>query len=369
MELPRLQLSDVGRAEPGLPCPSPPGLNKITVYEQADFQGLCREFMSDVPDLHELDFGDCICSLRVVGQPWVAYTAPKYEGETCAFEEGEYPKVEKSKAFSALRLVHHDLAEPQITLYERPEYGGQSKVVTEETNLAYGYFNDRVCSHVVQRGVWLLYKHPARGGWYHIAWPGERLADYKAQLGFHNCLSHLRPLRPGRPAVTTRLLWEQRQVEEERAVLMDEIVGVNTTDLEQTFSTCSSREYSTTTLHSFRFSNATSLRAGLSFTLAVEAANVFTVEKGRSESSTQRERVEVLLPAKIPPHTELTVHVLRKEVTVSVPVELTIRQNERTTTERGEYRCVSGRAISTKYTMKPAAAPELAQAQPHQPPA
>ncbi|XP_039338458.1 epidermal differentiation-specific protein-like [Mauremys reevesii] len=365
MALPSIQLSDVRRDEPS-PAeqqrPVQPGVNKIVVYEQADFEGLSREFTSDVPDLHELDFGDCISSLRVVGQPWIAYTAPKYEGDAYALEEGEYRTVEKDKAFSALRLVHHDLADPQITLYEEPDYAGQSKVVTEETNLTYGYFNDRVSSHVVQRGVWLLYKHPARGGWYHIAWPGERLPDYKPQLGFHNCLSHLRPLAPGRPAVTARILWGQRKVEAERDVLIDEIVGVNATDLEQTFTTCSSREYVTTTLQSFRFSNATSLRAGLSFTLAVEAANVFTVEKGRSESTTRRDRVEVLLPAKIPPCTQLTIHVVSKEATISVPVELTVSQNERSRTELGEYRCVSGRTISTKYTMKPAPPPGGEQA-------
>uniref|UniRef100_A0A8C4W6S7 Beta/gamma crystallin 'Greek key' domain-containing protein n=1 Tax=Gopherus evgoodei TaxID=1825980 RepID=A0A8C4W6S7_9SAUR len=85
-------------------CPAQPGVNKIVVYEHADFEGLSREFTSDVPDLHELDFGDCICSLRVVGQPWIAYTAPKYEGDAYALEEGEYRTVEKNKAFSALRL-------------------------------------------------------------------------------------------------------------------------------------------------------------------------------------------------------------------------------------------------------------------------
>uniref|UniRef100_A0A8C4W6Z9 Beta/gamma crystallin 'Greek key' domain-containing protein n=1 Tax=Gopherus evgoodei TaxID=1825980 RepID=A0A8C4W6Z9_9SAUR len=100
-------LSDVRRDEPSpaeQQCPAQPGVNKIVVYEHADFEGLSREFTSDVPDLHELDFGDCICSLRVVGQPWIAYTAPKYEGDAYALEEGEYRTVEKNKAFSALRL-------------------------------------------------------------------------------------------------------------------------------------------------------------------------------------------------------------------------------------------------------------------------
>ncbi|NXN15735.1 EDSP protein, partial [Indicator maculatus] len=174
-------------------------MNQITVYERANFEGLSREFTCDVPDLHELDFGNCIASLKVVGQPWIAYTDPKYEGEPHVFEEGGYPSVERPNSFSALRLVHHDLGDPQIVLYERPNFQGACKVVTEETNLAYGYFNDRVASHVVQRGVWLLYQHPGRGGWYCLAWPGERLADYGLELNFQSRLSHLRPLQPGRP--------------------------------------------------------------------------------------------------------------------------------------------------------------------------
>uniref|UniRef100_A0A8V5GZ39 Uncharacterized protein n=1 Tax=Melopsittacus undulatus TaxID=13146 RepID=A0A8V5GZ39_MELUD len=148
------------------PLPPPGTMNRITVYEHTNFEGLSREFTCDVPDLHELDFGDCISSLKVVGQPWIAYTDPKYEGQPHAFEEGEYPSIERPNSFSALRLVHHDLGDPQITLYEHPNFQGACKVVTEETNLAYGYFNDRVASHVVQRGVWLLYQHPGRGGWH-----------------------------------------------------------------------------------------------------------------------------------------------------------------------------------------------------------
>lgn len=328
-------------------------MNKITVYERADFEGLSREFTCDVPDLHELDFGDCIASLKVVGQPWIAYTQPKYEGEPHVFEEGEYEAVERPNSFSALRLVHHDLLDPQITLYERPHLQGACKVVSEETNLAYGYFNDRVASHVVQRGVWLLYQHPNRGGWHCLAWPGERVDDYGAQLRFQARLSHLRPLRPGRPAVTAQLLWDQKRVEAEREVLVDEIVGVNETESEQALAAGSTREYSTTLWQSFRFSNATSLRAGLSFTVTVEAGNVFTVQKGRSESCTRRERSEVALPAKVPPRTQLTVHVLRKEVTLSVPVLLTITQNEAVRTEMGEYRSVSGTNVCARFSMKP----------------
>uniref|UniRef100_A0A8D2LK21 Beta/gamma crystallin 'Greek key' domain-containing protein n=1 Tax=Varanus komodoensis TaxID=61221 RepID=A0A8D2LK21_VARKO len=169
-------------------------MNKIIVYDKPNFEGLSKEFVSDIPDLHELDFGDCISSLKVIGQPWVAYKAPRFEGDGFAFEEGDYGKINNNNNISSLRLVHHDLSDPKITLYEHPNFEGQHKVVKEETNLTYGYFNDRVSSHVVQRGVWLLYKHPNRGGWHHIAWPGECIQDYKTEIDFDDSVSHLRPL-------------------------------------------------------------------------------------------------------------------------------------------------------------------------------
>ncbi|XP_042309520.1 epidermal differentiation-specific protein-like [Sceloporus undulatus] len=328
-----------------------PSMNKIIVYDKADFEGLSKEFTCDIPDLHELDFGNCISSLKVIGQPWVAYKSPRFEGDGFAFEEGNYSEIDKSNNISSLRLVHHDLSEPLITLYELPNYEGQRKVVQEETNLAYGYFNDCVSSHVVQRGVWLLYKHPNRGGWYHVAWPGERIRDYKTEINFDDSVSHLRPLQPGRPIITAKLLWDQKKVEDEKDILIDEIVGTNCTEYEQAFTTNTCREYTTTVFQSFHFSNTTTLKLGFSFQVTLEAANVFVVQKGKQESTTTSEKVEVLLPAKIPPHTQLCIHVVKKETTTSIPVELTICQNGKERKEQAEYRCVSGRTISTRYTM------------------
>ncbi|XP_048347061.1 epidermal differentiation-specific protein-like isoform X2 [Sphaerodactylus townsendi] len=301
-----------------------PSMNKIIVYDKPNFEGLSKEFAGDVPDLHDLDFGDCISSLKVIGQPWVAYKSPRFEGDGFAFEEGDYEEINKNN-FSSLRLVHHDLSDPQITLYDLPNYEGRGKVVTEETNLAYGYFNDSVSSHVVQKGVWLLYKNPDRSGWYHIAWPGERICNYKTEINFDDSVSHLQPLKSGRPVITAKLLWDQKKVEDEQDVLIDEIVGANCTKYDQAFTANTSREYTTTTLQSFHFSNTTSLKLGFSFQVAVGASNVLVV---------------------------------KKETTTSIPVELTIVQNGKEKKELAEYKCVSGRTISTRYVMEPISAEE-----------
>ncbi|XP_010081727.1 PREDICTED: epidermal differentiation-specific protein-like, partial [Pterocles gutturalis] len=144
----------------------------------------------------------------------------------------------------------------------------------------------------------------------------------------------------------------EAQVEVEREVLVDEIEGVNETETEQVLVASSSREYSTTLWQSFHFSNSTSLKARLSFTLTVEASNVFTVQKGRCESSTCWDHLEVQLLVNIPPRMVL-IQVLQKEVTLSVPVLLTITQNETIRTEMGEYRSMSGTNICAHYSLKP----------------
>ncbi|XP_067390168.1 epidermal differentiation-specific protein-like [Emydura macquarii macquarii] len=337
-------------------------MNKIIVYQHENFKGLSREFTSDIRDLRQVDFDDTISSLKVIGQPWVAFRDPDYRGHICAYEEGEHRCLNTylNDHISSLQLVNEDLEDPQITLYEHPNYGGQSKVLTNETDLTAGYFDDKASSHIVQRGAWVLYDHPNRGGWYYVARSGERLPNY-GTIGFHDRCSHVRPLQSGRPIVTAKVLWEQKKVEKEKEIVIDEIVGTNRTDHEQTFTTTTSKEYQTSTTHSFNFSSSSTLRIGakvevgipgFSVSVETEISTTLTFEKGTSESTTTREKVEVSLPAKTPPHTELTINVVKKEVTISVPVELTIMQGGKMKTEHGEYRSTSGRSIRTEYTAK-----------------
>ncbi|KAF5904176.1 epidermal differentiation-specific protein-like, partial [Clarias magur] len=135
-------------------------MNKIIVYEHRNFQGLSREFTSDVANLCYENFDDCISSVKVIGNPWVAYIHPDFIGEPTVYEEGEYPSVRYyNDSFSSLQLVTEDLDNPQITLYEHGNYEGQSLVLNQETNLCCGIFNDKASSHKVQRGAWLLFQH------------------------------------------------------------------------------------------------------------------------------------------------------------------------------------------------------------------
>ncbi|XP_062872111.1 epidermal differentiation-specific protein-like [Trichomycterus rosablanca] len=170
-------------------------MSKIIVYEHFNFQGRSKEFTSDAPDLIAEGFNDNISSIKVIGNPWLAYTDCFFKGEQYIYEEGEYPAVEINDSISSLQLVRGDLTDPQITLYEYPRYGGRSVVLTTETNLSPFNFNDTACSHKVQRGLWILYEKENRGGVKMTAKAGENAEIYE---WWYKKVSYVRPLKAGK---------------------------------------------------------------------------------------------------------------------------------------------------------------------------
>ncbi|NWR65316.1 EDSP protein, partial [Bucorvus abyssinicus] len=174
-------------------------MGKIIVYEHANFQGYSREFTSDIANLKAVDWNDCISSVRVFGQPWVAYEHHNYTGRLLVFEEGDHHFVgrDMNDKITSLQKITENLHNPQITLYEHVNYQGKSRVIREATNLARGYDNDTISSHKVQSGVWLLCEHSDGSGFHYIARANEHLPHYGA-INFNDKLSFLRPLLPGR---------------------------------------------------------------------------------------------------------------------------------------------------------------------------
>ncbi|KAK2824873.1 hypothetical protein Q7C36_018800 [Tachysurus vachellii] len=329
-------------------------MNKIIVYENSGFKGLSREFTSDVPDLIQLNFDDCISSLKVIGNPWVAYTGANYTGEPAVYEEGEYASVYYNNDISSLQLVTENLDNPQITLYEEENYQGRSLVLDCETNLRYGNFNDKASSHKVQRGAWVLYQYEQRGGYIRVARAGHDVPKYE---WFDNRMSHVRPLKAGKTTIKAELEWDKKK-ESLKTVVIDSITGVNYGSERQTFTTDLTREFSGSVTESFRFSNSTQIGLGTKFELSLfgsrnefilNVSNMFTVEKGSSNTKTTSESIKVSLPASIPPRTKLTVNVLRKEMTVVIPVKLTITNGFHSKVEYGEYQCERGNSITTEF--------------------
>ncbi|XP_049319163.1 epidermal differentiation-specific protein-like [Astyanax mexicanus] len=329
-------------------------MNKIIVYEHADFKGISREFTRNVPNLSDENFDECISSMIVNGNPWVIYSDANFGGYQYIFEEGHYPTVDWDNSTSSLEMVTEDLTDPQITLYDEPNYEGKSIVLTCETNLLYGSFNDTASSHKVQRGAWVLYQHKNRGGVQMLARASHDTPDYE---WFSNRLTHLRPLKSGKPVITPEVLWEQKE-ERVNSVAIDAVCGVNCGSREQTFSTALSREYMGSVTESFKFSNATQISIATKFSLNLGSltpetkstlSNTFTVELGKTNTRTETNSITVTLPATIPPHTKLTVRVIKREVNLRIPVKLTITTGFHQKTEYGEFLCCSGNSITTEY--------------------
>ncbi|NWX35818.1 EDSP protein, partial [Notiomystis cincta] len=174
-------------------------MGKIIIYEHANFQGLSREFTTDISDLKDADWNDVVSSVKVIGQPWVAYEHANYGGKLLVLEEGEHNFVgnDINDKISSLQLITEDLHNPQITLYEHINYQGKSRVIRQATNLSAGYHNDMMSSHKVQRGAWLLCENSDGSGPRYIAREHEDVPNY-TEIKFNDKLSFLRPLRPGR---------------------------------------------------------------------------------------------------------------------------------------------------------------------------
>ncbi|KAK7149187.1 hypothetical protein R3I94_008720 [Phoxinus phoxinus] len=170
-------------------------MSKIIVYSREGFEGRTAEFKYDVRDLAEKGFNDAIASIKVIGEPWVAYYDKNFAGKQRVFEQGEYATFEDKDRFSSLKMVSADLTDPEIQLFEHVNYQGRSVTLRKETNLQEIDFSDIASSHKVKSGVWVLYERANRQGSQLISFPGDQVPTY-IPLNFNDEASYVRPLLP-----------------------------------------------------------------------------------------------------------------------------------------------------------------------------
>ncbi|XP_056090986.1 epidermal differentiation-specific protein-like [Rhinichthys klamathensis goyatoka] len=170
-------------------------MSKIIVYSEEAFEGRSAEFKYDVHNLEEKGFNNAIASIKVIGEPWVAYYDKNFAGKQRVFEEGEYATLEDKGQFSSLKKVTDDLTNPKIQLFEHINYTGRSVTLRNETNLHDIAFSNIASSHKVIGGVWVLYEHTNRRGSQLVSFPGDQVSNY-VPLSFNDVASCVRPLLP-----------------------------------------------------------------------------------------------------------------------------------------------------------------------------
>jgi hypothetical protein len=139
----------------------------ITVFGDRDFKGESANFRSDVSDLTKYRMNDMIASIRVgPGETWQVCVDKNYKGrcQTFSGSQGDLSRIGWSAVISSMRRVRN--AGPiggdrpafgnnrgQITFYDRPNYQGRSRTLTDAADTL-GFFSNRAGSIRVDGGAW-----------------------------------------------------------------------------------------------------------------------------------------------------------------------------------------------------------------------
>lgn len=139
----------------------------LSLYGREDFRG--REFsvQGSIDNLDNTGFNDRATSAIVRGGPWMVCTDAYFRGHCVTLRPGEYPSLAAmgldNNISSARELrgdryggYDRDHARSRVTLYEGPNFSGQSMVIDRDAvrDLDPSGFNDRVSSLRVEGAPW-----------------------------------------------------------------------------------------------------------------------------------------------------------------------------------------------------------------------
>ncbi|MEE6485796.1 hypothetical protein FKM82_014409 [Ascaphus truei] len=325
--------------------------NKVIIFEKPGFQGLSLELTDSKSDMRVVDFQDAISSLRVIGQPWVAYEDTLFGGNYRIYEEGSYSSIDIDNKISSMKLISANLENPAIKFFEKPDYSGMSVVVKEEAILKYGILTNGGFSWQVLSGAWRMTDGSEDSPNAKVSIAGEQVSLY-SKIALKKPVIYLRPLNPGKPNYTVNIQWDKKKVLSERVSQLDELIAMNKSNFVQKFTHTTGRDYTSSIEVQMSFGNETTIEVGATLSLklvgelSTKLSHTISVQRGTTESTSSTVSTKVSIPVQVPAKTKLKINVMRKDVSYSIPVEIVIERNKVKKTEYATLTCRDGTDVT-----------------------
>uniref|UniRef100_A0A4W3H2N0 Beta/gamma crystallin 'Greek key' domain-containing protein n=1 Tax=Callorhinchus milii TaxID=7868 RepID=A0A4W3H2N0_CALMI len=156
-------------------------------------KGNCKIFTDTVPTLTKYGFMNMARSLKVEGNPWVAFDDESFRGNFKIFKEGDHTNLGTfAQCISSIQEITVCLENPEIVLYEHVNYYGKAVSIFEVTRDMKGTgLDDVVSSHKVKKGAWILYKNTGLRGTRMFTTENHPNHCY---LGWNDQMSSLKPV-------------------------------------------------------------------------------------------------------------------------------------------------------------------------------
>ncbi|CAL8371345.1 unnamed protein product [Arctogadus glacialis] len=154
-------------------------MNRITFYEEKNFQGRSYECMSDCSDMSS--YMSRCQSCRVESGCFMVYERNNYMGQQFFMRRGDYNDMHRMQSMGMMfdnirscRMIPFHRGQFRMKIYEREDFGGQSNEMMDDCdNIQERYrMSDCQSCHVMD-GHWLMYEQPHYKGRMMYMRPGE----------------------------------------------------------------------------------------------------------------------------------------------------------------------------------------------------